>query len=95
MRLNVCSKLPVRLLSGTWFRATTNQYLARLLETSYSRSEPSRFYYGQVKTTLSEYETLYLSENQFVALKEVGALLGSQEGGLIANPEQAWLLQPI
>jgi len=95
MRLDVCSTLPTRLLTGTWFRATTNQYLSKLLQTSYSRGKASRFYHGQVKTKLPEYETLYLAQNQFVALKEVEALLGSQEGGLVANPEQAWHLQPI
>src|SRR3989442_12733474 len=95
MKLDVCSKLPTRFLTGTWFRATTNQYLAKLLETFYTRFKASRFYHGQIKTTLPEYETLYLAQNQFVALKEVEALLGSQESGLIANPEQAWHLQPI
>ena len=79
MRLDVCSKLSTRPLTGTWFRATTNQYLAKLLETSYSRSKASRFYHGQIKTTLPEYETLYLAQNQFVALKEVEALLESRK----------------
>jgi len=77
MRLDVCSTLPTRLLTGTWFRATTNQYLSKLLQTSYSRGKASRFYHGQIKTKLPEYETLYLAQNQFVALKEVEALLGS------------------
>lgn len=92
MNLAACARLPTRAESRTWFRAIQPHHLPTALNTSHTKTIPSRFSVGAKASP--QYEVLYLAENHLVALFEVQALLGSplSAGGVVPHPRRAWTL---
>ncbi len=86
MNLANCGSLITSPLTGIWHRAIQPQHQQTALQTSHTRSFPSRFNEGR-----HLFDILYLAEDQMVALFEVQALLGSPYGMWVANPHQAWV----
>lgn len=84
MNVGACSALKTAPLTGVWYRALALQHLTTALQTSQTRFIPSRFNDGS-----GVFEILYLCENQFVALMEVGAMFGSLTN-IIPNPAVPW-----
>lgn len=84
MNLGRCSSLPRQPLTGIWYRAISLQHLSTALQTSQTKWIPSRFNAGT-----GAFEILYLCENHFVALAEVGALFGSINN-VLPNPAVPW-----
>jgi RES domain-containing protein len=94
MNLAQCKNLPLRPLTGTWYRAIQPQHYLTSLQTKHTRSLPSRFSGGSAG--LPWYEILYLAENQLVALQEVQALFGSPVPGKITPaPKQPRVVFPV
>jgi RES domain-containing protein len=87
MNLANRGSLIARPLTGTWYRAIQPQHQSTALQSSHSKSFPSRFNEGR-----HLFEILYLAEDQMVALFEVQALLGSPYGTWVPNPYQAWVI---
>lgn len=93
MNTVACPSLPTKPESGTvWYRAIQPHFLPTALNTSHTKTIPSRFNVGVSATP--QFEVLYLAENHMVALFEVQALLGSPltPGGVVPHPRRAWTL---
>jgi RES domain-containing protein len=84
VNLSACSALTTTPLTGVWYRALPLLHLATALQTSQTRSIPSRFSAGS-----GVFDVLYLCENQFVAFMEVGATFGSLTN-VIPDPAVPW-----
>lgn len=80
MNLAKCGGLPQTPLHGTWYRALSPMYLTpkRALAFAHTKRLPSRFNDGR-----GVFSTLYLAQDQIVALFEVEGVLGS--------PYSTWL----
>jgi RES domain-containing protein len=80
--------LPVKPLTGTWYRAIPPIFLQTALKTSHSRTVPGRFNDGS--STSPAFSVLYLAEDPMLALFEVEALYGSPAPGkTIPNPRRS------
>ena len=91
MNLANCSKLPTKAESRTWFRAIQPHFWITALQTSQTRSFPTRYNAGSLSQP--QFEVLYLAEDQIVALFEVQALLGSPiPGSYFPHPRMAWTI---
>jgi len=90
VKLAACSKLSLTPENRVWYRAINPSHSATAIASAYTKGISSRFSPG--RNTLNRFEILYFSENQLVALYEVGALLGSiHKNVTIPNPAQGWL----
>jgi RES domain-containing protein len=87
VNLGNCGRLPIRPLTGTWYRAIQPQHQQTALQTRHTKRFPSRFNEGH-----NLFEILYLAEDHIVALFEVQALLGSPYQTWVPNPYQAWTI---
>lgn len=92
MNTSACPLLPTSPLTGTWYRAIQPHFLATSLQTSQTKTIPSRFNEGA--RAIPQFEILYLAETHLVALFEVQALLGSpmSPGGIVPHPRRAWTI---
>ena len=83
MNFASCRNLAQMPLRGTWYRAMSPDYATpkRALAFAHTKTMASRFNQGR-----GAFPTLYLAEDQMVALFEVGAVLGS--------PYATWLPVP-
>jgi RES domain-containing protein len=86
MRLSSCSKLALRSINATWYRAIATKYWKTALQTSHTAQVTTRFNPGVAAKT--PFEILYLGENQLVALYEVGAIFGPAAQP-VPNPHQS------
>jgi len=75
--------------SHAWFRAVHPRHYATALNASQTMWWPSRFNAG--RRALSPFATLYLAENQQVALFEVQALFGTP-ARVVPNPVNPWVV---
>lgn len=92
MNLAACASLTIAPIAGIWYRAIQPQFWQTSLQTSHTKSVPSRFSPGPAADP--RFEILYLAENHLVALLEVQALLGSPLplGLVVPNPRHAWVV---
>ncbi len=90
VRLAACAKLALGPESRTWFRAFDPRHMGTPLSTAHTVAFPSRF--SPCPASLTPFEILYLSENHFVCLREVEALLGSSRISFVPNPAHSWLI---
>lgn len=74
MRLSSCNKLTLRPINATWYRAIATKHWKTVLKTDHTAQITPRFNPG--KAAKIPFEILYLGENPFVALYEVGAIFG-------------------
>lgn len=84
MILAGCRLLPLRPVSGYWYRAVPPQYWQSALATGHTVSSEGRFNSG--KPDRPGFEVMYLASDHSVALFEVGALLGSPYPGRVYVP---------
>lgn len=90
MKLAVVGGLVRTPENRVWFRAINTQHLSTALAVAHSRRMPSRFSTATQKKR--SFPLLYLSENQQVAMFEVGAILGSPYDLYVPNPTHSWVL---
>jgi hypothetical protein len=89
MRLDGCSALIQRPLTGPWFRAVRLKYWGTRLSSDHSKSTRSRFSRANARELL--YRIVYLGETHQVAIHEVRALVGDPTAP-IANPKGSWAI---
>ncbi len=91
MKLAACASLERRPENAVWFRAIQPQHWQTALATEQTTAGPSR--YSPANPTNPSFPILYLAENHFVALREVGALLVlPSQGGLLPHPRLTWTI---
>lgn len=92
MNFAACAQLPLRPLTGTWFRAVQPQHWLTSLQTVHTRTIPGRFNAG--RQGAPGHTVVYLAENPMVALYEAQALFGSPttSGTVLANPRHGWII---
>jgi RES domain-containing protein len=77
MNLTACKGLALQPINAVWYRAISGEHWRTALRTDQTMRGPTRFNPGRAATT--QFEVLYLAENQLVAFYEVGALLGPSD----------------
>jgi hypothetical protein len=74
MNLAACKRLALQPVRATWYRAMATKFWRTALKTEHTSKVTTRFNPGTAAR--KPFETLYLAENQLVALYEVGAIFG-------------------
>jgi hypothetical protein len=95
MNLGAVRSLPLRPVTGPWFRAIRPRHWPAALATGHTPTVSSRFNPGSPRRP--SFEVLYLAADHTVALFEVGPLVGSAlpGGPYLPNPRGAWTIVTV